>query len=86
MITMCKKTLEIAQYIDSDGSGHQVVLSMPFTSKSGFGDAQKGLPQLHVKIHATLLEVRAHALNEGHIGTQGCPSKGLNVLGEMVCR
>ncbi|BDA42745.1 hypothetical protein COCOBI_03-6380 [Coccomyxa sp. Obi] len=57
MTTICKKSVDIAQYIDSDGNGHQIVLSMPFTSKSGFGDAQNGLPQLHVTIHATLLEV-----------------------------
>lgn len=71
MTTICKKSVDIAQYIDSDGNGHQVVLSMPFTSKSGFGDAQKGLPQLHVKIHATLLEVHPPALIKCDIATGG---------------
>lgn len=71
MTTICKNSVDIVQYIDPDGNGHQVVLSMPFTSKSGFGDAQKGLPQLHLKIYATLLEVRLPALLECDIAMCG---------------
>ena len=57
MITICKKVVDVAQYIDSDSGGHDVVLSMPFTSKSGFGSAQNGYPQLHLRISAKLSEV-----------------------------
>ncbi|KAK9909691.1 hypothetical protein WJX75_006115 [Coccomyxa subellipsoidea] len=57
MTTICKKVVDVAQYIGTDQGGHEVVLSMPFTSKSGFGSAHNGYPQLHVKIFAKLSEV-----------------------------
>jgi len=57
MTTICKKVLDLATYIDSEQNGHAVTLSMPFTSKSGFGSAANGFPQLHIIISARLLEV-----------------------------
>lgn len=57
MTTICKKVVDVAQYIGTDQGGHEVVLSMPFTSKSGFGSAHNSYPQLHVKFFAKLSEV-----------------------------
>lgn len=57
MTTICKKALDITQYAESDQEEHAMLLSMPFTEKSGFGSAPNGSPELHIRIKVHMIEV-----------------------------
>ena len=54
--TFCKTTVDIAQYVGAGGS-EQVMLSMPFTKASGFGNAAQGQPLLKLRISLSLPQV-----------------------------
>ena len=55
MVTICKKELDITAFVEAQAVKEDLSMSMPFTAKSGYGEAIAGCPKMVSSITAQML-------------------------------